>query len=114
MQRSTTFKWPIRFTIGCAIILFLTACFSTPEVTRYMTVSDFNAAQEISGSILDDMGYPTKVFKASTYYKYVLFDSNKKCPEGGVFCTCSDYTDEISSNDRCLKCGMTWSQHEEY
>ena len=90
------------------------SCSSSPEVTRYMTVSDFNAAQEISGSILDDMGYPTKVFKASTYYKYVLFDSNKKCPEGGEFCTCSDYTDEISSNDRCLKCGMTWSQHEEY
>lgn len=90
------------------------SCSSSPKVTRYMTVSDFNAAQEISGSILDDMGYQSKAFRASTYYKYVLFDSNKKCSEGGEFCTCSDYTDEISPNDRCIKCGKSWSQHEEY
>ena len=114
MQRSTKLTWQIRFAIGCAVTLFLTACSSSPEVTRYMTVSDFNAAQEISGSILDDMGYQSKAFRASTYYKYVLFDSNKKCSEGGEFCTCSDYTDEISPNDRCIKCGKSWSQHEEY
>ena len=92
----------------------LVSCSSSPEVTRYMSVSDFNTAQEISGSILDDMGYPTKAFRANTYYKYVLFDGNKKCTEGGDFCTCSDYTDKISSNDHCLKCGKTWTNHEKY
>lgn len=104
------------FLIPSLIILsgVLASCSSSPEVTRYLPVNDYNAAQEIAGTILDDMGYPNKVFKESTYYKYVLFDSNKKCTEGGEFCTCSDYTDEISSNDRCLKCGKTWSQHEEY
>ena len=43
----------------------LASCSSSLGVTRYMPVSDFNAAQEIAGSILDDMGYPNKVFVKS-------------------------------------------------
>lgn len=90
------------------------ACGSEPNVSRYMTVEDFNSAQQLAGDMLDDMGYASPKYEASTYYKYVLFDGDKRCEEGGEFCTCSDEIDHISTNDRCIKCGRTWANHEDY
>ena len=42
---------------GISVLLILSG-----GAARYLPVNDYNAAQEIAGTILDDMGYPNKVF----------------------------------------------------
>lgn len=91
----------------------LASCSSSPEVTRYVTVEEYNRAQEMADYVLIDMGYKAYGYRASTYYDYVLFDDNKKCREG-CFCTASDSYNHISPHDRCVKCGRAWNAHDDY
>lgn len=95
-------------------LVLLNGCSSEPVVSRYMTVETYNATQEAACEMVSQMGYQPKGYRASTYYKYVLFDGHKKCPEGGEFCTGSHSCDHISPSDRCIKCGQTWDDHENF
>ena len=95
-------------------IVFLSACSSKePQVTRYMTVREYNEMVELVDYMLEDSGYAPTNRRASTYYKYVLYDDHALCLEGG-FITCSDSKDNIRPDDRCMMCGKTWSAHEHH
>lgn len=104
--------------LSLVIIMLFTAvcvaCGPEPQVSKYSTTESFNATQEVSSEILDEMGYGMDIYYASPYYKYVLSDGNKKCEAGGDFCTSSDQTERIYKSDRCIKCGRTWEEHEDY
>ena len=103
------------FYASLLMISFFCSCTQEPYVSRYMTVEDFNDANEFSSYVINrDFGYQTKCYRASTYYKYVLFDGHKKCSDVEEFCTESDSKDYFSPNSRCIKCKKAWKEHEKY
>ena len=100
----------------------LSSCDNEPFVSRYETVESFNSSRKLASDIVHgDLGYERRHedHYANTYYKYVLFDGNVKCPvvksANPEFKTESDNQNgPIHKNDICIDCGYKWIEHKKW
>lgn len=110
--------------IGFVIVvltILLSSCEHEPFVSRNETVEGYNASIDFVRDVENNQGYnfKSKYHYAKTYYKYVIFDDNVKCPEvkspNPIFKTESDSPNgPIQKNDKCIDCGYKWIDHKRW
>lgn len=103
------------------LTILLSSCEHEPFVSRSVTVEVYNASKDVVREVDKNYGYnfQYEYHYANTYYKYVIYDDDVKCPivksASPVFKTESDNANgPIRKNDICIDCGYKWIEHERW